>query len=412
MATRRNTPSGESPFPPRKSVLDGLAAAARNIYCRSNDLNNEASVESFFVMRMLKDLGYKDRQIKTKSSLSALVVGRGRRKEKYKPDYALLFRGRPRCIIDAKGVEEELSDWIEQCSGYCLVLNRKFERSNPVRYFILTNGLKTELYEWDKDEPLLCLDFSDFTWGNPKYEHLVSTVGAKNIANSVAEPLQEQEATFEFERPTTEKARQLFASCHRAIWKSEGYGPGPAFMAFVRLMFVKLWADKTLRNNTELRPAFERGDNPALLPKSMVTFSVQWIEDRESEGAVNPIDSMLFSRLRDEIEKDIQLRKKKRIFDKGEQIGLQPNTVKDVVRRLQHFDMFGIDEDLNGRLFETFLNATMRGRELGQFFTPRSVVKMMTQLADLRVTRARQDRVLDACCGSGGFLIGGCPTRS
>ena len=67
--------------------------------------------------------------------------------------------------------------------------------------------------------------------------------------------------------------------------------------------------------------------------------------------------------------------------------------------------MFGIDEDLNGRLFETFLSATMRGRDLGQFFTPRSVVKMMTQLADLQVNRDRQDRVIDACCGSGGFLI-------
>ena len=47
----------------------------------------------------------------------------------------------------------------------------------------------------------------------------------------------------------------------------------------------------------------------------------------------------------------------------------------------------------------------MRGRELGQYFTPRSVVELMTWLADLQVTRTHQDKVLDACCGSGGFLI-------
>jgi type I restriction enzyme M protein len=47
----------------------------------------------------------------------------------------------------------------------------------------------------------------------------------------------------------------------------------------------------------------------------------------------------------------------------------------------------------------------MRGRELGQFFTPRSVVKMMTRIAALRAGRDHQDHVLDACCGSGGFLI-------
>lgn len=375
------------------------------MYCRLSDLSNEASVETFFVIRMLKDLRYKDAQIKTKASLTALTVGRGRRKERYKPDFALFYRGKPRCIVDAKAVDEELDQWIEQCSGYCLALNRKFERSNPVRFFILTNGKTTKVYEWDKDDPILVLDFTDFTWGNPKYEHLFTVVGAENVAKSEAKPLEEQPSTFKFERPTTERARQLFATCHRAIWKSEGYGPGPAFMAFIRLMFVKLWADKNLRDNSELRPIFEQDHGLVILPESMVPFSVRWIEDRESEGAVNPIDSMLFSRLRDGIERDIQLRKKKRIFDKGEQIGLRPDTVKDVVRRLQHYDMFGIDEDLNGRLFETFLNATMRGRELGQFFTPRSVVKMMTSLANLSVTRTHQDTILDACCGSGGFLI-------
>ena len=62
--------------------------------------------------------------------------------------------------------------------------------------------------------------------------------------------------------------------------------------------------------------------------------------------------------------------------------------------------MFGIDAGLNGRLFETFLNAIMRGRDLGQFFTPRSVVKMMTEIADLMVTREHQDKVIDGCCGT------------
>jgi len=43
--------------------------------------------------------------------------------------------------------------------------------------------------------------------------------------------------------------------------------------------------------------------------------------------------------------------------------------------------MFGIDEDLNGRLFEAFLNATMRGKEFwASIFTPRSIVKLITRL--------------------------------
>lgn len=391
--------------PSRKTVLDELGGSSRNVYCRFTDLSNEASVETFFVSRMLTDLGYKDSQIKTKASLSALTVARGRKREKYKPDFALMFRGVARCIVDAKSVDEPLEPWIEQCSGYCLALNRKHSKSNPVRFFILTNGRTTQLYEWDKDEPVLTLDFADFTWGNPRYDHLIAIVGAQNIASSVPAPLGKEPANFTFARPTAEKARQLFTTCHKAIWKSEVCGPGPAFHSFVKLMFVKLWADKNIRNNADTEALFRKGEASIKLPKSMVSFSVHWIEQRETEGAISPIESLFFHRLRDEIETDIKLRRKKRIFDKDEGIGLRPDTIKDIVRRLEHYDMFGIDEDLNGRLFETFLNATMRGRALGQFFTPRSVVKMMTKLADLQVTRAHQDHVLDACCGSGGFLI-------
>ena len=43
--------------------------------------------------------------------------------------------------------------------------------------------------------------------------------------------------------------------------------------------------------------------------------------------------------------------------------------------------------NLNGRLFETLLNTTMRGKDLGQYFTPRSVVKLGVKLARLRADR-------------------------
>ena len=46
-----------------------------NKYCRSTDLSNEASVESFFVLRMLADLGYEDREVKTKQSIDEVGGG-------------------------------------------------------------------------------------------------------------------------------------------------------------------------------------------------------------------------------------------------------------------------------------------------------------------------------------------------
>lgn len=390
---------------PRKSLLDDLNGG-RNVYCRREDLGNEASVETFFISRMLKDLGYEDSQIKTKESLETLVVSLGGRKtQKYKPDFALVVRSMPRCIIDAKATDETPESWIPQCSGYCLTLNQKYKQKNPVQYFVLSNGLRTLVYNWDDADPILSLDFSDFEWGNPKYEALKSILGSKNIATTTHQQSVSGIPQFTLTRPTSERARQVFAQCHKAIWKAEVCGPTRAFMDFVKVVFVKLWADKRLRHDQATRDRFKTGGDTITLPSTAVVFSERWIKERETEGAVNPIDTILFERLREDIEREIQERKKKRIFNKGERIGLKPETVKEIVRRLQHFDMFGIDEDLNGRLFETFLSATMRGRALGQFFTPRSVVKMMTRIAGLNATREHQDRVIDACCGSGGFLI-------
>jgi type I restriction enzyme M protein len=362
-------------------------------------------VETFFVSRLLAEIGYKDSQIQTKQSLERLTVGRGRRREQYRPDYALVVKNRVRCVVDAKSTDADLDNWIEQCSGYCLALNRKFPGDeNPVRYFMLTNGIASKLYEWDSDVPVVVLDFSEFDVGNEKFQKLRALLSPAKIIASRPDASTKSSFNFEYIRPTSEWARHIFASCHNTIRKS-GYGPGPAFMQFVKIMFVKLYADRQLRDHADTHDILKSGNDKVMLPASAVTFSQRWINEREAEGIQNPVDEITFTRLRTEIEKNIELRKKKRLFAADERIKLRPDVVKTVVGKLEHFDMFGIDEDLNGRLFETFLNATMRGRELGQFFTPRSVVKMMTQLADLKATREHQDRVIDACCGSGGFLI-------
>ena len=98
----------------RPTLFDALGSS-RNLLCASSDLSNEASVETFFVARLLTDvLSYRDSQIQTKQTLERLMVGRGHRRERYRPDYALKVSKRVRCIIDAKGTDEDIDDWIEQ----------------------------------------------------------------------------------------------------------------------------------------------------------------------------------------------------------------------------------------------------------------------------------------------------------
>ena len=94
---------------PRVTLFDDIELNPNNIFCCLDDLDNESSVEHFFVSRLISDLGYKDHQIKTKQSIESLTVGEGSRLGKYKPDYVLLHNGTLRCIIDAKGVNEDPS---------------------------------------------------------------------------------------------------------------------------------------------------------------------------------------------------------------------------------------------------------------------------------------------------------------
>ena len=249
---------------PRRSLFDSLPDhVGENLYCRLDSLTNEASVETFFVNRLLADLGYKDSQIQTKKSIAELTVSLGGAKTvKYRPDYVLMFRRKPRWVLDAKGTEEKLDDWVPQCSGYCLTLNQSFKDHNPVEYFVLSNGVDTRVHRWDDKEPILQLAFSDFAVGNPKYEQLRGLLAE----DSLAAPEPPDAHTFVFERPGTQVTKSLFASCHRAIWKSEGSSPTAAFMEFTKLMFVKLWCDRQLRADPATKAILETASK-VKLPK-------------------------------------------------------------------------------------------------------------------------------------------------
>ena len=108
-----------------------------------------------------------------------------------------------------------------------------------------------------------------------------------------------------------------------------------------------------------------------------------------------------FEDFRNELEAKIKKDNQKRLFDKAEELNLSLETVKFAVEKLQNYNLSDVDEDLNGRMFEVFLRASVRGKELGQYFTPRDVTKFMVKVAKPN----EYTKVLDGCCGSGGFLI-------
>ncbi len=291
--------------------------------------------------------------------------------------------GRPRWLIDAKSTTENIEDYTYQGAGYALGVNRRFKDS-PLRFYMLTNGLLTRVYKWDQDDAVLSLRFADFVEGNARYEALRRLLGAADVREGW-EPLAPAVPSRVLRRPNLDEVKRAFLRCHRIIWKAEKMSPQAAFLEFAKLLFVKLWEDRRLRDDPELLALISRGDP---VPQKHVRFSSQWIEEQE-ENDPNPVAGILFRQLVDSLEREIAERKRKRIFQSNERLDLAPGTVKRVVAALEGYYLFGIDEDLNGRMFEAFLTATMRGQALGQYFTPRSIVKLMTRLARPVATRGK-----------------------
>jgi type I restriction enzyme M protein len=372
------------------------------MFCNLDVLGNEASVETFFVTRLLAELGYHDGQIKTKESLETLKVNEGRQRKMYRPDYALEVDNTVRWVLEAKAVDESLLPFVGQAASYCHQINASHREGNPVTHFIMTNGVLTEIYEWDRQDPILTLSFKDFDGVSGKWAKMKEIMAPDAFASKgwASQPAL-FESSMEIRRASISEINSAFAWCHKFIYRRENYSYSAAFMEFVKVVFLKLLSDKAIHASPD---ALILENGSLQIPAEEVKFSTAWIERMEGESP-NPVADVQFSNLVRQLEEEIRKRQKKRIFNQGEILDLSPETIKGVVAKLQDLDLYSMDSDLNGRLFETFLNATLRGKDLGQFFTPRSVVKLATRLADLQVRRDHVDTVIDACCGTGGFLI-------
>ncbi|HEX9962443.1 MAG TPA: N-6 DNA methylase, partial [Pyrinomonadaceae bacterium] len=87
------------------------------------------------------------------------------------------------------------------------------------------------------------------------------------------------------------------------------------------------------------------------------------------------------------------------IFEPNEKIEIDGLHLQHVVSELEAFALLDADRDVIGDAFEELIGTAFRGGE-GQFFTPRNVVQMMSNV----LQPATGERIIDPACGSGGFL--------
>ena len=226
-------------------------------------------------------------------------------------------------------------------------------------FFVTTNSKETRIFKIVKGE------IPD------KLEEVVDIPDAKK-ANDKKEIDKLLGQTKAFARD--EFSRLLF-KCHNIIRNNDKLSPEAAFDEISKILFIK-------RN-------YERNKSNAQI-FSLAEFNQL---KKESDAKPNEFYQELFNDTKKAFEKDS-------LFSDNAKIEIRENSFEQIIKELEVYNLSSIDDDVKGIAFEKFLGKTFRG-ELGQFFTPRTVVDFMVSVLDPQ----EGECVCDPCCGSGGFLI-------
>ena len=179
-----------------------------------------------------------------------------------------------------------------------------------------------------------------------------------------------------------EFSRLLF-KCHNIIRNNDKLSPEAAFDEISKILFIKI--------------RYERENN-----EGQIFSKDRFVENRKAYENLNkemgvkdyiPFYQNLFEKTKQQFAND-------HLFDDNAKIEIRENSFEQIVKELEIYNLSTTSDDVKGIAFEQFLGKTFRG-ELGQFFTPRTIVDFMVSILDPQ----EGEYVCDPCCGSGGFLI-------
>ncbi|MCY3618873.1 MAG: N-6 DNA methylase [Acidimicrobiaceae bacterium] len=184
------------------------------------------------------------------------------------------------------------------------------------------------------------------------------------------------------------KLNKLFSRCHNTIRKIEK-DEDHAFADLSKFLFLKLLEEKHDQNKGFKLPYTYRFHELAEIP------------DDKADQVKNSIEAMLHA---------IDQSKYKNILVTKQFQAKRKETFRYIVRELANVSFADSVLDTNGAAFEYFVRATLKGKRLGQYFTPRPVVEMMATLVGRHaiingIRSSNKMRVIDPACGTGGFLI-------
>lgn len=266
-----------------------------------------------------------------------------------KPDYTFFGAGHPLAVLEAKKSDViDLQDALDQARDYA-------ERID-VQVIFACNGLSFKSQHLENDQPLF-LNGVEVT--NPISLHLLEKFHHTQSNELFTVP---QEII-----KSREEMIQLFSELNDDL-RAAGLRAGiERFSEFANILFLKLLS--------------ERGDGE-------IWDELLRLNQRD---VIQYMNGIAMTRLRDNYGGDV--------ISPTE----IPNavTIKKIVGKLNPLSLTDVDEDIKGVAFEHFIQKTTDTQnDLGEYFTPRHIVRFMVRLLDPKFGES----VYDPFCGTGGFL--------
>lgn len=234
-------------------------------------------------------------------------------------------------------------------------------------FFVTTNLKETRVFKVNKGKlPKRLEEIVDI----PKAEELTNAKKLKELLS--------QTKAF-----TRDEFSKLLFKCHNIIRNNDKLSPEAAFDEISKVLFIKI--------------RYEReSDEGQIFSKDRFVKNRKAYETLNKEMGVSdakPFYQNLFEKTKQQFVNDD-------LFDPTDTIKIKEASFEAIVKELEVYNLSRTADDVKGIAFEKFLGKTFRG-ELGQFFTPRTIVDFMVALLDPE----EGEVICDPCCGSGGFLI-------
>ena len=234
-------------------------------------------------------------------------------------------------------------------------------------FFVTTNLKETRVFKVNKGKlPKRLEEIVDI----PKAEDLTNAKKLKELLS--------QTKAF-----TRDEFSKLLFKCHNIIRNNDKLSPEAAFDEISKVLFIKIRYER-------------QSDEGQIFSKERFVANRKSYEDLNKEMGISnatPFYQNLFERTKLEFAND-------NLFEVNDTIRIKEASFESIVKELEVYNLSRTADDVKGIAFEKFLGKTFRG-ELGQFFTPRTVVDFMVELLDPE----EGEVICDPCCGSGGFLI-------